>query len=59
MAVLRGGSMPSSPTDPADQGAAVACQRLAAGADQVSLQAAGAFGVPRERWDLLAEVLII
>ena len=33
-------------------------QHLAAGADQVCLQTAGASGVPREQWDLLAEVLI-
>jgi hypothetical protein len=58
MAVVRGESMPSPLTDPADQIAAVACQHLAAGADQVCLQTAGASGVPREQWDLLAEVLI-
>ena len=57
MAVLRGGSTPSSPTDPADQGAAVARQHPA-GAEQLCLQTAGASGVPRARWDLLAGVLI-
>ena len=58
MAVLRGGSTPSSPTDPADQGAAVARQHRAARAEQLCLQTAGASGVPRARWDLLAGVLI-
>jgi len=36
----------------------VACQHLAAAAEQVCLQTAGASGVPREQWDLLAEVLL-
>ena len=57
MAVLRGGSTPSSPRIRPTR-ALRGCQHLAAAAEQVCLQTAGASRVPREQSDLLAEVLL-
>lgn len=36
----------------------MACRHLAAAAEKVCLQTAGASGVPREQWDLPAQVLL-
>jgi hypothetical protein len=58
MAVLRGWIHALIPHGSGRPGRSVACRHLAAAAEKVCLQTAGASGVPREQWDLPAQVLL-